>query len=79
MAKYDTQGKLHEELYPPKHETYTFKAELGKDQWTSEKLVSIEAVSEERAREFAEHILEDEYPGEQGYLLLSLTRVEYPE
>ena len=51
---------------------YTAKYEVSKGDRVQSSEMTIEAVSEERAREYAEAKLEERFPGDQDWILLEL-------
>ncbi len=53
-------------------DTFTFHYEISQGEKTFEGDPVVDAVSEERAKEWLEAHLEELYPGEEGYVLLSL-------
>lgn len=57
---------------------YTFEYEISKGEKIQKDKDVVEGKSEKRAREHMEHVLEERYPGEDGYQLLSLELVRRP-
>lgn len=57
---------------------YTFEYEISKDKEIQKGTDVVEGKSEKRAREYMEHALEERYPGEDGYQLLSLELIRRP-
>jgi predicted transcriptional regulator len=58
---------------------YSFSYEIGKGTQVIADEIKVEGVSEQRAREHAEMVLEDKYPGEEDNLLLELTLQDVAE
>ena len=54
------------------HMIYVFEFEIASDGNINADVMYVQGVSEELARKFAEAKLEEEYPGEEGYQLMSL-------
>lgn len=59
---------------------YSFSYEIGSDaKGIVPGELKVEGISEQRAREHAEMVLEDQFPGEEGHSLLELTLQDVQE